>query len=76
MSADNVDEIYERHIKSLLPDERLHLLAKIAQGLTADIAQPHTRSLLELEGLGAEIWTGIDAQEYVNKLREEWDHRP
>jgi len=28
---------------------------------------------LELEGLGAEIWKGIDAQEYVMKERESWD---
>ena len=37
---------------------------------------PPTRSLLELEGLGAEIWESVDAQEYVNELRKEWDHRP
>lgn len=35
-----------------------------------------THSLLELEGLGAELWEGIDAQEYVNELRKEWNHRP
>ena len=34
------------------------------------------RSIMELHGLGAEIWEGVDAQEYVNGLREEWDHRP
>jgi excisionase family DNA binding protein len=34
------------------------------------------RSIMELHGLGAEIWAGIDAQEYVNELRKEWDHRP
>jgi hypothetical protein len=33
-------------------------------------------SILELEGLGAEIWEGIDAQEYVDQLRSEWDDRP
>jgi hypothetical protein len=76
MSADNVEEIYERHIKSLLPEERLHLLAKVAQGLAEDVARPSKRSLLELEGLGAEIWVGVEAQEYVNQLREEWDSRP
>jgi len=38
--------------------------------------QPRQRSLLELEGLGAELWQEIDAQEYVNELRKEWDHRP
>jgi hypothetical protein len=34
------------------------------------------RSILEFEGLGAEIWQGIDAQEYLNELRDEWDERP
>jgi len=31
------------------------------------------RSLLELEGLGAEIWTGVDPVGYVRQLRDEWD---
>ncbi len=31
---------------------------------------------MELHGLGAEIWEGVDAQEYVNELRNEWEHRP
>ncbi|MGO8674112.1 MAG: hypothetical protein ACLQVD_22465 [Capsulimonadaceae bacterium] len=32
-----------------------------------------THDVMELHGLGAEIWNGIDAQDYVNALREEWD---
>jgi antitoxin (DNA-binding transcriptional repressor) of toxin-antitoxin stability system len=31
------------------------------------------RSILELEGLGEEIWHGIDAQEYVNHERNSWN---
>ena len=31
------------------------------------------RDLTELRGLGKEIWQGIDAQAYVNELRDEWD---
>jgi len=23
--------------------------------------------------MGAEVWQGIDAQDYVNRLRSEWD---
>lgn len=76
MSADNIEELYERHIRPLLPEERLRLLAKVAQGLAEDAAQSPKRSLLELEGLGAEIWDDVEAQEYVTKLREEWDGRP
>lgn len=34
------------------------------------------RSILEFEGVGAEMWQGIDAQEYLNELRNEWDERP
>jgi hypothetical protein len=34
------------------------------------------RRLSELRGLGKEIWEGIDAQEYANQLRSEWDERP
>lgn len=32
-------------------------------------------SILELRGLGKEIWEGTDAQEYVNALRDEWAER-
>ena len=38
--------------------------------------EPKQHSILELRGLGKEIWEGIDVQEYVNQLRSEWDHRP
>jgi hypothetical protein len=31
------------------------------------------RSILELSGLGAEIWNGIDAQEYVRSERASWN---
>ena len=31
------------------------------------------RSLSELRGLGKEIWQGVDAQEYINEIRNEWD---
>jgi hypothetical protein len=78
MATIKLEEIYERHIKPLPPTERLRLLAIVAQDLAAQAPEPvekHQRSLLELEGLGAEIWQGIDAQAYVNELRKEWDHR-
>jgi len=36
--------------------------------------QPATkkRSIMELQGLGKEMWQGIDAQEYVNQERASW----
>ncbi len=74
MPSPTPDQLYEQQIKPLPRAMRLQLLARIAQDLaTIDEADEPERSLLELEGLGAEIWQGIDAQQYVNELRDEWE---
>lgn len=75
----NIETIYQQHIKPLPPAEQLKLLAKMAEELSNGEKKTEPtkkRSLLELEGLGAEIWEGVDPQEYVNELRNEWEHRP
>jgi len=78
MGTLTTEQLYEQQIKSLPASERLRLVAIIAHDLATitTTERPRQRSLLELEGLGAEIWEGIDAQEYVDELRKEWDHRP
>ena len=70
-----IDQIYIRHIKPLPPEARLRLLAVIASDLAEDDAtdKPKERSIRELEGLGAEIWQGVDAQQYIDELRDEWE---
>lgn len=35
-------------------------------------AQPKYRSILALEGLGSEIWQGVDPVKYVRELHDEW----
>jgi hypothetical protein len=69
------EEIYAQYVRGLPPAERLRLLEITARDLASDV-ESRERSLLELEGLGAEIWQGIDAQAYVDDLRKEWDARP
>ncbi len=73
-------EIYEQHIKSLPAAERLQLLAVMAHDLaSANIAlessEQNNHSIMGLHGLGAHIWVDVDPQDYVNKLRQEWDRR-
>lgn len=70
------EEIYQRYVKPLPNNEKLRLIAKVSSDLVENETEKPKRSLLELEGLGKEIWEGIDAQEYVNELRNEWEHRP
>jgi hypothetical protein len=68
-----LDQIYEQQIRPLSRTARLQLLARIAQDLATIGEEPAGRSIMELHGLGAEMWQGIDAQQYVNELRDEWD---
>ncbi len=45
-------------------------------GLTSVfLRQSWTRrhSILELRGLGKEVWQGIDPKKYIDELRNEWD---
>jgi len=66
-----------QHAKTLSIQERKELIKLLVDSLDVPEAVPRQqRRLSELRGLGKEIWEGIDAQEYVNQLRSEWDRRP
>lgn len=81
MSVITVEQLYEQHIKPMPVPEQLRLVVLITQQLVEEMpkGEPVTkpkRNLMELHGLGAEIWQGVNAPGYVNDLRQEWDHRP
>ncbi len=69
--------LYESEIRKLPPGERQRLVELITRDLEgSDRADRPRRSILELRGLGAEIWRGLDVQDYVDQLRDEWNRRP
>jgi hypothetical protein len=63
--------------KKLSAQERKELVKLLVDSLDVpEAVHRQQRRLSEMRGLGKEIWEGIDAQEYVNQLRSEWDERP
>jgi hypothetical protein len=68
-----ISQIYQQ-VQLLTPEDR-EVLIQLLVNPRPSVPMPK-RSLLELEGLGADIWSGIDAQAYVDALRDEWDDRP
>lgn len=64
---------YLNGISKLKPEEQLNLIEVISSGLKKHMDEKRSHNILELEGLGAEIWKGMDAQEYVDKERASWD---
>lgn len=64
-----------RLAENLTPDEQMRLIEDLAVLIRQKVTltPKPKRSILELEGLGKEIWKGIDAQEYVNQERDSWN---
>ncbi len=75
--AINIHDLYMRYVRNLPAAQRIELISLIAEDL-ADSDEvshepPQRRDITELRGLGKELWAGVDAQEYVNALRDEWE---
>ena len=70
MATDPYDEVLQG-AKGLSPQQQQKLSDELAR--LAGIKNGGGRSILELEGLGKEIWEGIDPDEYVRKERDSWD---
>lgn len=66
-------EDYVKGIRELKPEEQLNLVEIISAQLKKSLVEKKIKhSIMELEGLGADLWKGIDAQEYVCKERDSW----
>jgi len=57
-------------ISRLSQQDKVKLLAMLTSQMRTGCGPRH--SIMELEGLGKEIWEGIDAQEYVDRERDSW----
>jgi hypothetical protein len=51
------------------PNDQLRLLEELAAIVRRRMLGKTKRSIMELEGLGKDIWHGLDAQEYVEILK-------
>ncbi|MGB2727469.1 MAG: hypothetical protein WBD09_03195 [Halobacteriota archaeon] len=72
MQTMNYGELLVR-IQRLDPAEQLRLLEELVALVRCRMASQPRRSILELQGLGKEIWQGVDAQKYIDRERASWD---
>ncbi len=63
-----------RHqVKTLTPDEQLRLLEELNAMVNFPKLTKSKSRIMDLEGLGKEIWQGFDAQEYIDRERDSWN---
>lgn len=62
----------EKEIERLSPKDQLKLVEKLAHQLgKTDVKIKRELDWKRLYGLGKDLWKGEDAQEYVNRMRED-----
>ncbi len=62
-----------REVEALSEAEQLRLIAQVSARLHGRARSETSASILDLQGLGRDIWSGQDAQEYVNHERSSWN---
>lgn len=73
LNVKNVPDQLYKQLRARAKSRRRSLSQEVIQILTEATEARKPLSILELEGLGKEIWEGIDPTEYVKKERESWD---
>ena len=62
-----------QQIRLLTPEEQLQLLEELIKSIRLySMAGRPFHSILELEGLGKEIWQDVDIQGYLKRERASW----
>lgn len=59
-----------RKIREMEADEQIKLLEELIFILSSKIKK---RSILELNGLGREIWEAVDVESYIERERSSWN---
>ena len=66
------DELYEK-LKARAKEQRRSVAAEVTQILYEALGVQERTSILELRGLGKDLWEGIDPAEYIEQERASWD---
>ena len=62
-----------KELEGLPPQHKKKILDIVQLLKTGLETSGKKHSITELRGCGKKLWNGINAQKYVDKLREEWD---
>ena len=63
--------LYER-LKERARRQHRSMAQEVTHMLDAALREPETLSILEIEGLGEELWADVEAAEHVERERKSW----
>ena len=60
------------HVQQLTAEEQLQLMEDLVAIIRKQCVPRPLHSILELKGLGKEVWEGVDVDAYINQERDSW----
>jgi plasmid stability protein len=66
------DKLYAR-LKARARKQRRSVAQEVIQILSEAVEPPAAMSILELRGLGKELWKGVNPRAHVEEERRSWD---
>lgn len=73
LNIKNLDDVLYAKLKARAKRERRSVAQEVTRLLEQALEEPQKLSIMELEGLGKELWDAIDTEEYIRTERESWD---
>lgn len=66
------DSLYNT-LRDRAGQEHRSVAQEVIHLLSSSLKEPEPRSILELRGLGKDLWKGLDAAAHVEAERRSWD---
>jgi plasmid stability protein len=66
------DGLYEK-LKARAKRERRSVAQEVTHLLSTALDEPSALSIMDLQGLGKDLWQGIDPAAHVSSERDAWD---
>lgn len=73
LNVKNLPDGLYRKLQARARRERRSVAQQVTQILSEALEPRQELSILDLRGLGKEIWDGIDAAGHIRRERESWD---
>jgi plasmid stability protein len=73
LNIKNLPDALYRKLQARAKREHRSVAQEVTHILEEALEKPEALSILELQGLGAKLWAGKDAAEYVEEERGSWD---
>jgi plasmid stability protein len=73
LNIKNIPDPLYAALKARAESQHRSIAQEVTHLLTEALAQQDPLSILELQGLGKELWAGIDAARHIEEERASWD---